>query len=321
MLWVLSSLLCFLQHLNLTGLTAIDPYQTLGLKKEFSPKDIHRVYRRYITEKLKNPDPSPRRRRQIEEIEFAYSILGNPSAKTLYDKFGVEFLNNTDFTVQGYASDIQLALVQRAYGQIPTELVENGGTLFYPVEFSLVDFYKGAKKRIVMNSLQPCKCKSGGTRCAKCRNSPIVEQIMSYTFELPAGAPNFYVSYAEDVFDRTIPRGAHNIVFFAICQDDAQFVRVGNDLWTNQTITLSEAIRGKAVEVVNIDDETVTVEIGTKVQNGGIVRVPGMGFPFVGEQIRGDLVVNFDVSFPGKLTDAQKQEIAALLPDDESQYE
>lgn len=318
----LTIVLCFVQQFNLTGLVNVDPYQTLGLEKGFTDKQLHRAYRRYISEKLHNTNPSPRRQRQLKEVEFALHVLANPSARTLYEKDGFGFLEHTDFQVVGYASDIQLALVQRVYGQIPVEMVKNGGTIFYPVEFSLLDFYQGAKKTIYLSGLELCVCKKGkGQRCAKCRDNPFFEKVTKFTFELPAGASNFYIAYAENVYDEGMERAPHDIVFVATCNDDTEYRRMGNDIVVNQTISVSEAIRGKSVEVVNIDDASIDVPIGSTIGRNSVVHVPGKGFPFVGEETRGDMVVNFEIAFPEKLSDSQRSELMRLLPEDPAKYE
>jgi DnaJ-class molecular chaperone len=57
------------------------------------------------------------------------------------------------------------------------------------------------------------------------------------------------------------------------------------------------------------------VELGDV--QGGIVRVPGKGFPYVGEDtMRGDLLINFEVQFPGKLTQAQRDVINRVFADE-----
>lgn len=321
---LLAIVLCFVQQFNLTGMVGVDPYQALGLERGFTEKEINRAYRRYISERRHNTNPSPRRQRQLKEIEFAFNVLGNPSARTLFEKSGLEYLSHTNFGVSGYASDIQLAMVQKVYGQIPIELVKNGGTIFFPVEFNLLDFYKGAKKNIYLSGLELCVCKKGkGQRCAKCRDNPVFEKVTKFTFELPAGAPPFYVQYAENVYDEGLERAPHDIVFIAMCNEDpdSDYKRVGNELWMNHTISLSEAIRGQTVEIENIDENTINVPIGPNIGNNGIVRVADKGFPYVGEQAAGDLVVNFEIGFPDKLSDSQRAEIMKLLPEDPTKYE
>jgi DnaJ-class molecular chaperone len=314
----LFTVLCFVRSFDFAGFTLIDPYQVLGLKKSFKSRDLRRVFRRFAVEKTRNANPTPLRRRQFAEIEFAFNLLSNPSAKKLYDSVGLDFLNNTAFMVSGFSSDIQLAVTQQTYGQIPAEMAESGGTVYFPIEFQLADFYYGATRTVYLSGISQCVCKkSKNQRCRKCRQQPFIERIQTQKVTLPPGAPLFFPIFVEDVYDSGIPRAAHDIVFIPIAADAPGFTRIGHDLWVNQTIQLSEAIRARDVEVITLDGEIVKVAFDATLPGGGIVRVPGKGFPVLGQDASGDLVVVFDVQFPETLDEQQKKELAEILPDDE----
>jgi DnaJ-class molecular chaperone len=313
--------LCFLKPFNFSGLSFLDPYQVLGLKKSFTQRDLRRVYRRYLVEKSRSVQPTALRERQLREVEFSYSLLSNPSARKLYDQStSLDFMSNADFTISGFASDIHMAVIQQTYGQVPVELAKSCGTIYFPIDFTLFDFYRGAKRRIYLSGLAKCVCKSG-KRCRKCRDHPYTECIRIYTLVLPPGAPTYYPILAQKVYDDGVDRAPHDIVFLPICADFPGFSRVGDDLWTNQTISLSEAIRGQQIGILNIDGEIVKVKLDPSLQSGGVVRVSGKGFPIAGQEMAGDLVVSIEVTFPDKLSAKQKEALTGLLPDDESSYE
>lgn len=48
-----------------------------------------------------------------------------------------------------------------------------------------------------------------------------------------------------------------------------------------------------------------------------VLRVPGKGMPRRNGKGFGDLYITFEVDFPDKLTDEQKQKIAEILPEDD----
>jgi DnaJ-class molecular chaperone len=313
--------LCFVKPFNFSGLSFLDPYQVLGLKKSFNQRDLRRVYRRYLIEKSRNVQPTVLRERQLREVEFSYNLLSNPSARKLYDQStSLDFLNNADFTISGFASDIHMAVIQQTYGQVPIELAKSCGTIYFPVEFTLFDFYGGAKRRVYLSGLAKCVCKKG-KKCRKCRDHPYTERIRTYTVVLPPGAPAYYPIFAQKVYDDGVDRAPHDIVFLPICADFPGFSRVGDDLWTNQTISLSEAIRGQEIEILSLDGAVAKVKLNASLQSGGVVRVPGKGFPIQGQEMSGDLVVQIDVAFPDELSPQQKEALRVLLPDDESSYE
>jgi DnaJ-class molecular chaperone len=317
----LVTLLCFIKPFDFSGLSFVDPYQVLGLKKSFNQRDLRRVYRRYLIEKSRSVQPTALRERRLREVEFSYNLLSNPSARRLYDQTtSLDFLNNADFTISGFASDIHMAVIQQTYGQVPAELAKSCGTVYFPVDFTLLDFYRGAKKRVYLSGLAKCVCKQG-KKCRKCRDHPYAERIRTYTVALPPGAPPYYPILARRVYDDGVDRAPHDIVFLPICADAPGFSRVGYDLWTNQTIPLSEAIRGREIEISNLDGATLSVKLDPSLQSGGVVTVPGKGFPIPGQDVSGDLIVRIEVAFPDKLTAHQKEALDALLPDDESSYE
>jgi DnaJ-class molecular chaperone len=219
--------------------------------------------------------------------------------------FGLEFMNITDFKVIGYVSDIQMAFVQRLTGGVPAELMEAAGTTFVPVEFTLREFYEGATRRVYLSGYCQCVCKDGKRTCEKCRRMPHYEKVSETQIVLPAGAPAFFPILAENVYEVNITRSPHDVVFMAMCPADLEYKRVGYDLLMNQTITIAEAIRGGEIDVVKIDEKVVKIKLD-KLQ-GGIVRVKGEGFLYPGETLRGDLVVNVEIQFPGKLTEEQRR--------------
>jgi len=119
MLPVAAALLSFVRHVSTSGLSAVDPCQTLGLSKTFTDREVRRVHRRFIAEKRRSAPFSARRAQQFREIEFAFSLIGDPSSRALYEALGAYFVNQTDFAVVGFTSDIQMATMQRVYGKVP----------------------------------------------------------------------------------------------------------------------------------------------------------------------------------------------------------
>jgi curved DNA-binding protein len=314
--------LCFLQPFNFTNVLGIDPYVTLTLPKTFSRQQLNRAFKRFQELKTDLVDPSPRRLQDVKEIEFAFDILSNPSARKLYDLMGFDFLSYTDFRLTNYSSNIQMAVYQQTYGKVPIEMAESCGTIYFPLEFTLLDFYRGAQKDVFLSGVSACVCKkSKGKSCRKCRDNPFVEKILVHTVVLPPGAPSFYPILASDVYDHGVPRAPHDIVFLPMHAPDDLFERRGNDLWTTHTLTLAEVVRGKSVEVTSIDGATVNVDWSSAFQTRSEVRIPGKGFPYGKEGEAGDLVVQFDIEFPVKLNEQQAKALGDLLPVSENDYD
>jgi len=252
---------------------------------------------------------------------MAHEILSNPSSRELYDQFGNDFLNSTDFSVLGYQSDMQIDLMKQMYRDLPADFGKFGGIITYPIQFSLSDYMKGATKKVHAMRTVACICPRGGNKCAKCRKSPYMTQLVTESIKLPPGAPEFHRIFIKDFMDSNQGRGASDVIFVTYSKEEEGCHREGSDLFYNATITLAQAIEGKEYELVGIDDEQISVPINS-IQHGEQRRVKGKGLPFYYDpKKRGDVVVTFTIVFPESLTEEQKAIIRDALPDELGFYQ
>src|SRR3979490_1532199 len=66
---------------------AADPYTTLGVKKDASPDDIQKAYRK-LAKKL-HPDLNPGKKQaeeQFKDISAAYELLGDADKRARFDR-------------------------------------------------------------------------------------------------------------------------------------------------------------------------------------------------------------------------------------------
>ena len=83
--------------------------------------------------------------------------------------------------------------------------------------------------------------------------------------------------------------------------------REGNNLLYKHTMTLSEALCGKIVEVATFDGREIAVPVTQIVAPGDSLTVPGEGI------LGADLILCFDVEFPKTLTMEQKKAVKVAL--------
>ncbi|CAF5193716.1 unnamed protein product, partial [Rotaria magnacalcarata] len=98
-------------------------------------------------------------------------------------------------------------------------------------------------------------------------------------------------------------------------QKHPYFERKNNDLYTNLTITLQDALNGFNVSFPHLDGHKVTINREKITWPGARIKKKGEGLPQHDQNnIIGDLYVTIDVDFPkGELSDEQREAIRTLL--------
>ncbi|KAK3543596.1 hypothetical protein QTP70_023953 [Hemibagrus guttatus] len=118
------------------------------------------------------------------------------------------------------------------------------------------------------------------------------------------------------------------IVIFAPCDEDKVgllrhpvFERRGDDLYTNVTITLVEALVGFEMYIPHLDGHKVHIVRDKITKPGARIWKKGEGLPnFDNNNIRGSLIITFDVDFPKEqFNDKEKAELKYLLNQTPSQ--
>ncbi|KAF3635428.1 hypothetical protein CQW23_04493 [Capsicum baccatum] len=92
------------------------------------------------------------------------------------------------------------------------------------------------------------------------------------------------------------------------------FTRDGNDLVTNQRISLAEALAGYTVHLTTLDGRKLTIPINNVIHPNYEEVVPREGMPIPKDPSkRGNLRIKFNIKFPARLTAEQKTGIKKLL--------
>lgn len=79
------------------------------------------------------------------------------------------------------------------------------------------------------------------------------------------------------------------------------FQRVGDDLYTNITISLQDALVGFTLDIVHLDGHKVTITRDKVTRHGARMKKKGEGMPnYDNNNLHGYLYITFDVAFPEK---------------------
>jgi len=95
----------------------------------------------------------------------------------------------------------------------------------------------------------------------------------------------------------------------------SKYERKGDDLYTNITISLQDALTGFAMDVPHLDGHLVHISRDKITWPGARIRKKGEGMPnYEDNNLHGVLYITFDVEFPKKeLTAEDKEGIKKIL--------
>ena len=311
----------FAHKRNLSEFGGTDLYENLGLKKGASKRDIERSYRRFSSYYSKILSPSKSLQNQWKLVNDAMTILGDNETLKLYNRYGSEIVEETDFSVSLYRSNIEISALKEMGTDIPNKKLKLGGIITFPIQFSLSHFLTGTSKNITVMRMIPCICKNGGNKCAKCRKTSSTLQTVQYEINLQPGAAELSFIYASNLGDSSKLRGAQEIVFVAYSIPEPNFQRVNSNLYTNLTIPISKAILGGEYDFESINHEKVTIDLGNGVKEGTVITAHGYGFPLLDDSSkRGDLFINIHIAIPKSLNSSQKSIISRILSSNIADY-
>lgn len=106
------------------------------------------------------------------------------------------------------------------------------------------------------------------------------------------------------------PRGDIEIEFKI--KSHPLFKRDRNDLRLSYPLTFIEAIEGCEITVPNLRKEMLTLVVPPQTHSGTEIRKSNQGFPVMGSDIKGDMIVTLEVQTPSGLTTEQLESIRSI---------
>lgn len=336
---------CFTILLNLLFLIVItsagrDFYAILGIKKSATPNDVKKAYRRLAKElhpdKNKNdPDASTK----FQDLGAAYEVLSDAEKRKVYDRCGEDCLkkdgmmDNSD-PFASFFGDFGFH-----FGNDPQQHdTPKGAKIVMDLFVSLEELYTGNFVEITRN--KPVLKPATGTRKCNCRQEMVTRNLGPGRFQMMQQTvcdecPNVKLVNEERLLEIEVEPGmvdGQEIRFVAEGEPHMdgesgdlfikvktapheRFERRGDDLYTNVTITLQDALTGFSMDITHLDGHKVAVSREKVTWPGARIRKKGEGMPnYDNNNLYGTLFITFDVDFPKQdFNDSEKEEIIRLF--------
>ncbi|MBK6497773.1 MAG: J domain-containing protein [Saprospiraceae bacterium] len=293
----------------------IDYYKVLGLPNTATQDDIKKAYRKLA--RKYHPDVNPNAeeaKKSFQQINEANEVLSDPEKRKKYDQYGKDWEH-----AEAYEEAKKQRARQGDFGQS-----DFGGGGNYQ-QYSSSDFGDGQDFSDFFSSM------FGGSRNSSSRASQFRGQDFNATLQLTDKDVYTTQKQVLTLNDKkiriTIPAGVENgqtikikghggegvnggpkgdlYITFQITPD-AQFKRIGADLYATQNIDLFTAVLGGDA-VINTFMDKVKLKVTAGTQNGTKVRLKGKGFPkYKIDGEFGDLYITYNVVVPTDLSEEQK---------------
>ena len=303
--------------------TSFSYYEILGLQKNASDQEIKSAYRKLSLKHHpdKNIGNTEYDKNKITEIQMAYEVLSDPEKKTQYDNK----LNINERPAHAHA---------HAHGPPQEFDINNIFKMFYEngPQFANHIFQNLNKPiPIVINldiSLQ--QSYNGTFIPVEITRWIIVENnIDNKTTEtetiyvpVPKGVDTGEVIILKERGNviNEMNKGDIKVIFKIM--NNTPFIRNGLDLYYKKTITLKESLCGFIFEIMHINEKTNlrynTTSEGDDLNDFNVISngfkhvIPKLGM-VRDEATVGNLIIEFTVTFPEKITREQRAQIADVL--------
>ncbi|MFC9974913.1 molecular chaperone DnaJ [Spirillospora sp. NPDC127200] len=150
---------------------ANDYYATLGVRRDASPDEVKKAYRRLARELHPDVNPDPETQEKFKEITQAYEVLSDPQKREMYDMGADPFARGGagagagGFGAAGFPfSDIMDAFFGTASARGPRSRARRGRNATLRVELDLNETAFGTTRELSIDTAVACSsCQGEGT--------------------------------------------------------------------------------------------------------------------------------------------------------------
>jgi curved DNA-binding protein len=295
--------------------TTRDYYEILGVRKGATPEELKKAYRELALKS--HPDRVPAEKKKeaedtFKEISEAYAVLSDPQKRSLYDQYGHSGVDQK-FRQEDIFRGTDFRSIFEGFGDF-------NGSGFVDIFSDLgFDFFGTGGRR-----------KKRGSSARNPGRSLDLESPLTVTLEEACRGTQKSVSHQGRTLTVTVPAGVKtgsrlrmkgegeshghdrgDLHLVVEVLSHPLFQREGNDLLTDVSVTLPQALLGAELSVPTLEG-SVIMKIPPGTQGGSTFRLRGKGMPELHGKGVGDELVKVNVAIPRNLSARQKELVEEL---------
>ncbi|HEY4325198.1 MAG TPA: J domain-containing protein [Mucilaginibacter sp.] len=288
----------------------IDYYQTLGVAKNASDKEIKNAYRKQA--RKYHPDLNPNdteANKKFQQLNEANEVLSDPEKRKKYDQYGENWQHGEEY--EKYTRQQQQNRRQQSYTGGQASSFEGFGddsfSDFFQSMFGQGGSSRGRQTKYRGQDLN-AELQLSLKEASETRKQAITVNGKNLRITIPAGVENGQTIKITGHGNPGVNGGPHGDLFITfLIADDPRFKRDGSDLFATIKLDLYTAVLGGEVTVDTLNGK-VKIKVKPETQSGTKVKLKGKGMPvYKKENESGDLYVTYEVQVPINLTEKQKK--------------
>eukprot|EP00921_Rhytidocystis_pertsovi_P010088 GHVQ01016166.1.p1 GENE.GHVQ01016166.1~~GHVQ01016166.1.p1 ORF type:complete len:332 (+),score=50.63 GHVQ01016166.1:386-1381(+) len=328
-----------------------DYYKLLGVSKTATDDELKKAYRKlamkWHPDKHKGQADKKKAEEMFKDIAEAYDVLSDAERRKVYDDYGEEGLkaggpgqggmdgatyhgvdpselfskffssDHVFFSHGGFGMDDEFPRGFGSFGSMgggspqmfraaapEQKKVSQVKTHDVSLNVTLEEIYVGGRKKMKITR----KRFTGGGALKE-------EKIVEIDIK-PGWKDGTKITFNGEGDQPGPGEKAGDIAFIIKSGTHPRFTRDGNHLIYKASVPLVKALTGATVQILTLDNRKLQIQMDDVISHTSRKIIPGEGMPIVkrpGE--KGDMIIEFDIVFPRRLTAEQKTKIKQILGD------